>query len=230
MKTIGMIGGLGPESTHDYYQRLIEAFRVPGSLAAPEIIIYSVNIEEVLDLAAKREWNHLIYLLVSKIKALHKAGADFAFISANTPHMVFDEVQAKSPIPLLSIVTATADKAKELGLKRVGLLGTLFTMKENFYAPPFTARDISVVVPSQADQEYIQDKLVREIEIGIFTEETRKGLLAVVERMIEQEKIDAVILGCTELPLILTNDEFGIPFLNTVVIHVESVVRYCSEN
>jgi len=227
MKTIGIVGGLGPEATVDYYQRLIKAFHVPGSLAAPEIIIYSVSLEEVFDLVGKREWNHLIYLLGAKIKALHKAGADFAVISANTPHVVFDDVRAKSPIPLISIVTATLEKTKGLGVKKVGLLGTKFTMEENFFAPPFAAEGISVVVPTPADQAYIHQRLVDEIEIGIFKDDTRDGLLAIVKRMMESDAIDAVILGCTELPLILEKDEFGIPFLNTTAIHVESIVNYC---
>jgi len=226
MKQIGIIGGLGPESTVDYYKSIIEAFRTDGSLAAPEIVIYSVNLEEVLGLVARQEWNSLVYLLVAKIKALHRSGVDFAVISANTPHIVFDEVQAKSPIPLLSIVTATLDKTKEMGLSKVGLLGTKFTMQTNFFSPQFSRQGISAVVPSATDQDYIHDKLMTEIERGIFTDETRKGLLAVIERMIAAEKIDGVILGCTELPLILDKSAFGIPFLNTTAIHVESIVNY----
>lgn len=226
MKQIGIIGGLGPESTVDYYKSIIEAFRTEGSLAVPEIIIYSLNIEEVLALVAKQEWSNLIFLLVAKIKALHRAGADFAVITANTPHIVFDEVQAKSPIPLLSIVTATRDKTRELELKKVGLLGTKFTMQTNFFSPQFSEKGISVVVPSTTDQDYIHDKLMTEIELGLFTEETRKGLLAIIEHMITVDGIDGIILGCTELPLILEKSEFGIPFLNTTAIHVESIVAY----
>lgn len=198
-------------------------------MAAPEIIIYSVNIEEVLSLVSRQEWSNLIYLLVAKVKALHRAGADFAVISSNTPHIVFNEVQAKSPIPSLSIVTATRDKTKELGLKKVGLLGTKFTMHANFFSPPFSDQGISVVVPPTADHNYIHNKLMTEIELGIFTDETRKGLLAVIERMIATESIDGIILGCTELPLILDKSEFGIPFLNTTAIHVESIVAYMKQ-
>jgi aspartate racemase len=183
----------------------------------------------VLALVSRQEWNSLIYLLVAKIKALHRAGVDFAVISANTPHIVFDEVQAKSPVPLLSIVTATLDKTTELGLKNVGLLGTKFTMQSNFFSPQFSARGVSVVVPSTADQDYIHDKLMTEIELGIISDETKKGLLAVIERMITAENIDGVILGCTELPLILDKSDFGIPFLNTTAIHVESIVKYCRQ-
>jgi aspartate racemase len=228
MKTIGIIGGIGPESTVDYYKRIIEAFRTEGSLAAPEILIYSINLQEALELVAGQQWSRLVYLLVQKIKALHRAGADVAVISANTAHIVFDEVRAKSPIPLVSIVTATRDHTDKLGLKRVGLLGTKFTMQSNFFEPHFADRGISVIVPSEADQEYIHEKLMTEIELGIFSDETRVGLLAVVGRMIASDGIDGVILGCTELPLILENDEFGIPFLNTTAIHVESVVNWCA--
>lgn len=229
MKRIGIIGGLGPESTVDYYKSIIEAFRVNRSLAAPEILIFSLNLEEVLTLVSRQEWNRLVELLVSKITSLHRAGADFAVISANTPHIVFDQVQARSPIPLLSIVTATLDKAKELGLKKAGLLGTRFTMHTNFFSPIFSSQGISVVVPSATDQEYIHDKLMTEIELGIITDETRKGLLEVIKRMIARDQIDGVILGCTELPLILDSNESGIPFLNTTAIHVESIVTYCTQ-
>ena len=226
MKTIGIIGGIGPESTVDYYRRIIEAFRVEGSLAAPEIIIYSIDLQEALELVSGEQWERLVYLLVQKVRALQRAGADVAVISANTAHVVFDQVQAKSPIPLLSIVTATCDHADKLGLKRVALLGTKFTMGSNFFAPPFAARGIQVLVPPVDDQEYIHAKLMSEIELGIFTPETRAGLLAIIERMIASDGIDGVILGCTELPLILEKDEFGIPFLNTTAIHVESIAGW----
>jgi aspartate racemase len=180
----------------------------------------------MLSLVGQGEWSKLIYLLVAKIKALQRAGADFAAISANTPHIVFDEVQEKSPIPLISIVTATLEKTKELGLKKVGLLGTKFTMQANFFAPPFAAAGITVLVPTEEDQEYIHEKLMTEIELGIFTEETRQGLVAVAERMKRAEQIEGIILGCTELPLILGDGDCGIPSLNTTAIHVEAIVNY----
>jgi aspartate racemase len=228
MKVLGMIGGLGPESTVDYYKRIIEACRTEGSLAAPEMVIYSVSLEEVLGLVGRQEWSSLIYLLTAKIKALKGAGAEFAVITANTPHIVFDEVQARSPLPLLSIVSATLARTRELGLKKVGLLGTKFTMQHNFFAPQFAAAGIAVVVPTEADQDYIHDRLVQEIELGIFTDETRSGLEAIIDRMIASDAIDGVILGCTELPLILT-EESRIPFLNTTAIHVEKIVSYMKE-
>jgi aspartate racemase len=230
MKLIGIIGGLGPESTVDYYKSIIDSFRTEGGLAAPEMVIYSVDLEEVLALVSRQDWSSLVSLLVDRLKALHRAGVDFAVISANTPHIVFDEVQSKSPVPLLSIGTATLDKTVELGLKKVALLGTGFTMQSNFFLPQFSARGISVVVPSATDQDYIHDKLMTEIELGIINDETRKGLLAIIERMIAREQVDGIILGCTELPLILDKSEFGIPFLNTTAIHVASIVNCCRQN
>jgi len=224
MKRIGIIGGLGPESTVDYYKRIIEGLRSEGSLAAPEILIYSLDMEEVLGLVSRQEWPNLVYLLTAKLKALQRAGADFAVIASNTPHIVFDEVQARSPLPLISIVTATLNKAKSLGLSTLGMLGTRFTMQSNFFAPQFSEQGILVTVPPVEDQEYIHDKLMTEIELGIITKETRAGLLEIIQRMLKTEKIDGVILGCTELPLILTEDAFGLPFLNTTAIHVESII------
>jgi len=226
MKQIGIIGGIGPESTVDYYKSIIAACRVGQGLATPEIIIYSINLDEVLSLVGQGEWGKLIHLLGSKISALHRAGADFAAISSNTPHIVFDEVRERSPIPLISIVTATLEKTRALGLKKVGLLGTRSTMQANFFAPPFADEGVTVLVPVAEDQEYIHEKLMTEIELGISTEETRQGLVAVVERMRQAEQIEGVILGCTELPLILGAGDCGIPSLNTAAIHVEAIVNY----
>lgn len=228
MKKIGIIGGIGPESTLDYYRGIIDACRARGKgMATPTIIVYSGDLAEALALMERRDQAGLCDWLLDKVVALHAAGAEFAAIASNTPHMVFDRVAARSPLPLLSIVEATCAKACELGVRRLGLLGTLFTMQADFFRRPFAARGMEVVVPVPEDQEYIHGKLFTEIELGIIREETRAGLMAVVQRMREREGIDALILGCTELPLILPAAGHGIPFLNTTAIHVESIVRYC---
>ncbi|MGE5605662.1 MAG: aspartate/glutamate racemase family protein [Bacteroidota bacterium] len=165
--------------------------------------------------------------LLKGIDILYKAGADFGIISANTPHVVFDQLKSSSPIPLISIVEETSKKAKELKLQRVGLLGTGFTMRSNFFQKVFAKDNISIVVPKEQEQEYIQHKLMTEIELGRLLAETREGLLKIVKRMVDEDSIQGVVLGCTELPLILTKSEFGIPFLNTTRIHVDSTIRYC---
>lgn len=227
MAKIGMIGGLGPESTLDYYRLLIETYRNKTKCESnPEIIIYSIDINTLLKLVANKQWDNLVELLVNSIEVLHKAGADFGFISSNTPHIVFDRVQELSPIPLLSIVDETCNYMKKIGVKKVGLLGTKFTMQSEFYQRACNKNNIKIFVPNEKEQNYIHNKLMTEIELGNFFDETRKGLMDIIKRMIEEDSIEGAILGCTELPLILTKSEFGIPFLNTTKIHVESIINY----
>ena len=228
MKKIGMIGGFGPESTLDYYRLIIDQYhQQQGERSLPEVIIYSMDMYTLLTLVEQKRWDDLTEFLLKGVNTLHKAGADFGIISANTPHIVYDRLNSSSPIPLISIVEETSKKAKEIGLHRVGLLGTSFTMQSNFFQKVFANYNISIVVPSEQEQEYIQHKLMTEIELGQFLEETRDGLLTIVKRMVDEDSIQGLILGCTELPLILTKDEFGIPFLNTTKIHVDSAIRYC---
>jgi aspartate racemase len=228
MKIIGILGGLGPESTSDYYKEIISVFNTTyRELAYPEIIIYSANVNELMQLVNISAWNRLTEWLLEKINHIHKAGAEFAVIASNTPHIVFDELNALSPIPLLSIVEQTCKKAQKMGLKNIGLMGTKLTMASDFYMKPFVHNGMSVVVPTENEQELIHQRLFSEIELGIFKDSTRNELLTIAERMAAQDGIDSLILGCTELPLILTQDAFGIPFLNTAAIHCESIIDYC---
>jgi len=225
MKKIGMIGGVGPESTVDYYQRMIQLYRQKVSDDSyPEIIINSIDMTAMLKMIADKDFDGLIDLLTNGVNSLYQAGADFGFISSNTPHIVFEQVQKQSSIPLISIVEATRKSAETLNLKKIGLLGTLFTMQSSFYQAEFDQSGILLVTPSEKEQQYIHQKLMTEIEQGVFLDSTREDLLKIVKRMLVEDSIDGVILGCTELPLILTKDEFGIPFLNTTKIHVESII------
>lgn len=228
MKTIGIVGGLGPESTLDYYREIIAAFKAShGNLEYPEIIIYSVNLGEILPLINEKNWARLSEVLLKKIDALYRAGAQFAAIASNTPHIIFHDLQSRSPIPLLSIVEATCAKAKQIGVKRAGLMGTKFTMESDFYQKVCIPEGISIVIPSAEEQHFINQKLFTEIELGIFKDSTRDALLAITNRMFETESIDALILGCTELPLIISENALGIPFLNTTAIHCEHIVSFC---
>jgi aspartate racemase len=228
MKKIGIIGGIGPESTVDYYKRIIDAFKTKGiDSSYPEIIIYSVNLAELMSILEEGNRSKLVDWLVDKTDSLFKAGAAFAVIGSNTPHVVYDEVRSRSPIPMLSIVEETRNKVLSLGLKKPGLMGTKFTMESDFFIKPFSRQGISVILPEKEDQELIHHRLFAEIELGIIKDSTREELLAIVRRMIGRHSIDSLILGCTELPLILTGDKYGIPFLNTTAIHAESVVKYC---
>lgn len=228
MKRIGIIGGIGPESTVDYYKQIITAFNTKYSeLAYPEIIVYSVNMNELMAFIAAESWDKLSVWLLEKISSLQRAGAEFAAIASNTPHIVFDEVKSKSPIPLLSIIEETCKKTHEMGLRNIGLMGTKLTMEAEFYKKPFISKGISIIVPTEREQQIIHHKLFSEIELGIIKDSTREELLLITKRMVEENRIDSLILGCTELPLILTESRYGIPFLNTSAIHCESIIRYC---
>jgi aspartate racemase len=231
MKTIGIIGGIGPESTVDYYKEIISAFNTRyQELAYPEIIIYSANMNELMNFVESRSWHQLAEWLLKKIFCIYHAGAEFVAIASNTPHIVFDEIKDKSPIPILSIVEATSNKAQKMGLKNPGLIGTKLTMESDFYKKAFVERGMSIVVPVEPEQNFIQQKLFSEIELGIFKDSTREALLSIVKRMVEEDKIDSLILGCTELPLILTESKYDIPFLNTTAIHCESIIKYCLQS
>jgi aspartate racemase len=226
MKTLGIIGGLGPESTIDYYQKIIALYRQrtrDGSY--PEFVITSVNLRKGLDFMAANDLAGMAAYLLEGIGKLARAGADFGLISANTPHIVFDDVASRSPIPLISIVEATCAAAKALRLKRLALFGTRYTMQGTFYAKVFSREEIELLVPEPNDQDYIHDKYMDELVPGKFLPETRAGLLAIVDRMKAKSDIDGVILAGTELPLILRDpDHNGIPFLNTTKIHVAAAV------
>ncbi len=227
MTRIGMIGGFGPESTLDYYRLLIETHRRKVDDGNnPEIIINSMNMSILMKLMENQEWDQLVKWLVKGIEDLYRGGADFAFISANTPHIVFDRVSEYSPIPLISIVEETCRTVKKTGCQRVALLGTSFTMKSDFYQRAGNREDIIMVVPNEAEQLYIQEKLMTEIELGVFLDETRQGLRNIIKRMKETDGVEGVILGCTELPLMFPESELGIPFFNTTKIHVESIIEY----
>src|SRR5437879_1976720 len=226
MKTLGIIGGLGPESTIDYYQRIIALYRErTGDGSYPEFIINSVNLTKGLDFMAVNDLARMADYLLEGIGKLARAGADLGLISANTPHIVFDDVASKSPIPLISIVETTCAAAKARQLKRLALLGTRYTMQATFYSKVFSREDIELLVPNATDQDYIHDKYMNELVPGRFLPETRAGLLAIIDRLKAKIDIDGVILAGTELPLILREPEHhGVPLLNTTTIHCQAAV------
>jgi aspartate racemase len=228
MKTIGIIGGLGPESTIDYYRRLLAVHeeRRSGD-GAPAIIITSLDVKKGLALVEANQLGQLTDYLVFEVNRLARAGAECGLLSANTPHIVFDEVSRRSPFPLVSIVEATCAEAKRLGLKKLGLFGTRFTMQGRFYPDVFSREGVGLTPPTAAEQEYIHDKYVNELIPGKFLPQTREGLMAIAARMRNGDGIQGLILGGTELPLILTDSSsLGIPFLDTTQIHVEAILDF----
>jgi aspartate racemase len=226
LKTLGIIGGVGPESTLEYYRTIIALYRERvGDGSYPQFIINSVDLKKPVDLITANDLAGVTRYLAEEIQKLARAGADFGLIAANTPHVVFAEVQAAVPIPLISIVEATCVAVKKSGLKRLALFGTRFTMQGTFYSKAFAREGIELVIPDPGDQEYIHDKYMNELVSGKFLLETRAGLLAIVDRLNAERLIDGVILAGTELPLILRDaTHHGVPLLDTMRIHAEAAV------
>jgi aspartate racemase len=226
MKTAGIIGGIGPESTIEYYKLIIRLYRQKEQNGSyPHLIINSIDMTKMLDLIGSHQLVDVTDYLLDEIHKLAQAGADFGLLASNTPHLVFDALSEQSPIPLISIVESACQGARSQDLKRLGLFGTRFTMEGRFYADVFKRAGISLVVPNREEQAYIHDKYMNELVNGIFRPETKTGLLTIVDRLRKEEAIEGLLLGGTELPLILRDTgEQGIPFLDTTMLHVESVV------
>src|SRR5207244_9395102 len=183
MKTLGIIGGLGPESTLDYYQRIIALYRErTGDRHYPEFVIVSVDLRKGLDFMDANDLSGMSDYLLESIDKLPRAGADFGIISANTPHIVFDELAPKSPIPLISIVEATRAAAKMQNLKRLALFGTRYTMQATFYPKVFARDGIELLVPDLHDPDYIHVQYMNELVPGKFQADTRDGLRSFVDR------------------------------------------------
>lgn len=222
---LGIVGGLGPESTLDYYRLLIEGYQARRAGEHPELLIYSASLSRMLALQEGQRHEELVAYLLGALAALQRAGAGLGLIASNTPHRYFDELQAASTLPLLSIVEATCRRAAGLGLRRLGLLGTGFTMAADFYPRVFARQGIAVVVPSAEEQAFVHERIFAELELGRVVPATREGFLEVARRLQVEEGIDGLILGCTELSLMFPRDELGMPFLNTSRIHVEAALE-----
>lgn len=224
-KTLGLIGGTGPESTIEYYRLLVAKYREQADGNSPDVIINSVNLKNMIEWMTAGELGMVTDYLSAAIDKLRLAGADLAALTANTPHIVFDELQRRSALPLISIVEATCEKARSLGLKSVALFGTRFTMQAPFYPAVFSRAGIKLMLPNDEEQNYIHEIYMGELLKDLFLAETRTRLLTIAGTMRARDGIEAVILGGTELPLLLRDENHnGMPLLDTTRIHVERLV------
>jgi aspartate racemase len=232
VKALGIVGGIAPESTIDYYRRIVAAYRERrGDGSYPAILIDSIDLKHMLELVSVQDLAGLTDYLLAAVESLARAGADVGLLASNTPHIVFDDLARQSPIPLISIVEATCDAARALGLTKVGLLGTRFTMQARFYPEAFARRGMAVFVPLPDEQEYVHERYMGELVQAVFRPETREGVLAIVGRMRARDAIEGVILGGTELPLLFREGAPpGIPVLDTTRIHVERAVAELLED
>lgn len=225
MATLGIVGGLGPESTIDYYRRILEAWERVEPGTAPSIVIDSLDVRRGLRLV-ETDLPGLTEYLLESLRRLAGAGVDFAAMTANTPHIVFDELAARSPVPLLSIVEVCAREARERGLKRLALLGTRFTMEAPFYPEVCARHGVAVVIPEDTDRIWVHERYIGELLRGDFRDETRERFIDLVGRLRDEKGVEGVILGGTELPLLLREPVIaGIPALDTTALHVAAIVE-----
>lgn len=226
MKTIGILGGMSPESTITYYRHITQEYTNRfGDYGYPEIIIYSVQFQQFVDWQKQGGWEAAAEKMIQALDRLHAAGADFGIIATNTMHVVFDEVATAVAMPMLSIIDATAEAIKEEGLERVGLTGTKFTIREPFFREKMEQHGISVIVPQEEDQELINAIIFEELCRGIVRHESRKVILEAIEAMSEQGA-EGIICGCTEIPLLVSQEHCRLKMFNTTTIHAQKALDY----
>jgi aspartate racemase len=226
MKTIGIIGGLTWHSTLDYYRLLNELTNKKlGGNHSAKIFLYSVDFAEIEVLTKKQDWDAIAVIICKAAKTIETAGADCLLIGANTMHNVADEVQASINIPLIHIADAVADAIRVKGLKKVALLGTKYTMQLDFYKHRLSTAGIEVIIPGDADIERVNDAIYNEFGKGIFLPERKAQFLDIIETL-RLQGAEGVILGCTEIPILVKQADCSIPVFDTAFIHAEAAVNF----
>ncbi|MBP3272905.1 MAG: amino acid racemase [Ruminococcus sp.] len=225
MKKIGLVGGTGPESTLMYYKELNSRIdRLTDSSSMPDIAIESVDFRRAWKYVSDGRYDELSDYLAEKVECLKRSGADIISLTAATMHIVYDDVCRKTSAGLVSIPEAVSDEAVRRGIKTAGLLGTIFTMEQDFMKKDLISAGINVVVPEKQYRELIAKRIFEELEAGIVKESTLKEFTDIIEKMKAEQGIEAVILGCTELPLILNSDNCPTVCLDAVDIHIRKLV------
>lgn len=232
MKKLGLIGGVGPESSIEYYRLIIKRFQERlNTKEYPEMIINSINMTEMLGYVFNNQLDQLVDFLTGKIKTLETAGVDFVAIASNTPHIVFDRLMERVKTPLISVVEETCKEISAKKMTRVGLFGTRSTMTNGFYNQVAKRFGIDIVIPQVDEQNYIHEKYMTELVFNKIVPATKKQLIEFVHALKEKEAIQGLILGGTELPLILSQQDFvGLEILDTTKIHVEAIVAKMLED
>lgn len=225
MKKIGLVGGTGPESTLMYYKELNSQIdKITDGKCMPELSIESVNFRRAWEYVSNGKNKELAEYLAGKVKALVAAGAEVISLSAATMHMVIDEIEASTNVTLVSIPCAVCDEAQRRGYKKVALLGTIFTMEQDYMKKDFIKAGIDIVIPNETDRTLIAKRIFEELEFGIVKESTLKEFNEIISKMREEQQVEAVILGCTELPLLLNDDNCVLPCLDSVQIHIQKLI------
>jgi aspartate racemase len=229
-KKIGILGGMSPESTVEYYQYITRTYTERfGDYGYPEVIIYSVSFQPYVDWPNQDRWDLVAQGLSEAAQRLEAAGADLIVIATNTMHLVFDQVQASVTVPMLSLLDAVGDAILARGIETVGLLGTRFTMEKTFYHDALTRKGIIVLVPDEQDREYVNAVIYGELVAGQIRAESRAGYVAIINKLAERGA-EGIILGCTEIPLLVNEEDAGMLLFDTTVIHAEAALNYALES
>ncbi len=227
MKKLGILGGMGPESTLVYYKEITEKFskRDPNGYF-PALSIETVNMYEMLGYCKAGKYRELTDYLLQGIFNLEKSGADFIILASNTPHVVFDLLEEKAHVPLLSIIEPAFQAVQKKGFRKIAWLGTAFTMEQPFFRKKFIENGIEAIIPNETERKYIDHVIADELEFGIVNSESKSRIDSIINRMILEEKIEAVILGCTELPLMYADEKIPVPAFDTLQYHIDGIIDY----
>lgn len=226
MKTIGLIGGVTWLSTAEYYRILNEMVNArEGGVSSARIIVFSVNFQEIKTLTEAGDWNSIAGIMCDAARRLERAGADCILLGANTMHKIADAVQEAVAIPLIHVAVVTASAIKQQQIRTVALLGTKYVMQQDFYRQKLEEQGLQVLIPSQADIDYINNAIYTEFAKGIFTEEAKQRFLQIIDTLVAQGASGA-IFGCTEIPILLKQEDCSIPVFDTTLLHATAAVNF----
>jgi len=226
MKKIGIIGGLSAESTIEYYKILLEEYnKLKGGSSSPSLIIDSLDLEMFRNWMENNEWEEIVNAIINSAKILEKGGAELIIIATNTIHKIYDEVSKAISVPMISIMDATAEAIKLKKMRKVGLLGTIFTMQSDFFHIAFLKHNLEIIVPKHKDQEIINQIIWNELVHHILKPESKKEYVDIIKRL-EYRGAEGVILGCTEIPLLIKENDSPIPVFDTTTLHALAALKY----
>ena len=226
LKTIGLIGGMSWESTVTYYKIINETVKEKlGGLHSAKCVLYSVDFQEIEECQASGNWEKSGEILGEAAYNLEKAGADFIVICTNTMHKVVNQIKEKISIPILHIAEMTAEKILEKGLKNIALLGTKYTMEQDFYKSKLIEKGINVIIPDKNDIEIINEVIYDELCLGTINSDSKKKFLEIVDKL-RSKGAEGIILGCTEIGLLIKNEDTDVPLFDTAIIHAEQAAMY----
>ena len=231
MKTIGLIGGMSWESTAEYYRIINEAVKERlGGFHSAKIVMYSVDFKEIRELQLEARWDEATNLMIDAARRVERGGADFVLICTNTMHEMAEEVEASISIPLLHIADVTAERIISSGLKKVGLLGSAFTMEQDFYKGRLIDKyGLEVVIPSQIERQVVDNIIFNELCLGEIKDSSREQIKTIMGNLVD-DGAQGIILGCTELPSLIKQKDCSVPLFDTTAIHAKAAAEYAFRN